>query len=94
MQAFFPQEISSVIIPFLAITGADTVSSFYGYLKKTEFKKNKEMSKSPKAENLGKHDTLAEDDIMKCSKYLVKYIYICIYNYGCGFIKPDDLPNI
>ena len=63
---FFPPEISSAIITFHAITGADAVSSLCGHL-------NIKIKKSPKAQkliyNLGKHD------IMKCSKHLVIYIY-------------------
>lgn len=65
------------IISFHAITGADSICSFYGHSKKTEDKKKtKKSSEAQKlVSNLGKHDRLSEDDIMKCSKYLVKYIY-------------------
>ena len=71
----FVQEISYVIIPFHAIAIADTVISFFGYSERTKYEKIKKTSRAKLMCNLGKHDTFLEDDIMKCSKYLVKHVY-------------------
>ena len=72
---FRPQEISSVIINFHAIAGADAVSSLYGHSKKIKYNKIKISSEVQKLIfNLGKYDAVPEDDIIKCSEYMVNYI--------------------
>ena len=72
---FRPQEISSAIINFHAIAGADAVSSLYGHLKKIKYNKIKISSEVQKLIfNLGKNDAVPEDDIIKCSEYMVNYI--------------------
>ena len=71
--------MSSVIISLHALTGADEVSGFYRHSKKTIYEKVKKVKKVKKPnnslQNLGMYDILSEEDIKKCSMFLINFIY-------------------
>ena len=71
-----PGDMSSVIISLHALTGADAVSGFYGHSKKAIYEK---VKKSEEAKQLitilGMHGILSEEDIKKCSLFLINFIY-------------------
>ena len=71
-----PEDMSSVIIPLHALTGADAVSGFYGHSKKVIYEKVKKSEKAKQLiTNLGMYDILSEEDIKKCLMYLINHIY-------------------
>lgn len=78
MQSFFSSKNFTYYLLYLFTLLRELIVyvHFMDIQKRPKIKKIKKSSEAQKlVSNLGKHDRLSEDDIMKCSKYLVKYIY-------------------
>lgn len=78
MQSFFSSKNFTYYLLYLFTLLQELIVyvHFMDIQKRPKIKKIKKSSEAQKlVSNLGKHDRLSEDDIMKCSKYLVKYIY-------------------
>ena len=68
--------MSSVIISLHALTGADAVSGFYGHSKKPIYEKVKKSEEAKQLiTNFGMYDTLSEENITKCSRFFINFIY-------------------
>ena len=70
------QEMSAIILSLHAITGADAVSGFYEHSKKAVYEKVKKIEEAQQLiSNLGRNDTLYDEDIKKCSTFLINFMY-------------------
>ena len=71
-----PKDMSSVIICLHALTVADVVSGFYGHSRKVIYEKVKKSEEAKQLiTNLGMYYILFEEDIKKCSMFLINFTY-------------------